>query len=36
MMVRVESWVTHYVDEGPHKDRNTRVCVCVYAGLVGK
>lgn len=28
-MVRVRSCLLHYVYEGPHKDRNTMICVCV-------
>lgn len=24
----VSSWVMYYVDESPHKDRHTRMCVC--------
>lgn len=27
--VRVGGWVIHYIDESPHKDGSTGVCVCV-------
>lgn len=26
--VRVRGYGIHYVNEGPHKDRNTSMCVC--------
>lgn len=29
----VRSWVIHYADEGPHKDRSTMVCVCVLCSF---
>ena len=31
--VRVTGWAIHYSCESPHKDRNTRVCVCMAVCL---
>lgn len=28
--VQVRSWLMHYVNESYRKDRNVRVCVCVW------
>lgn len=28
--VRIRGWVIHFVYESPHKDRSTRICVCVF------
>lgn len=35
--VRVGGWITHYADEGPHKDSTRKrvsvcMCVCVFLG----
>lgn len=28
--LRVRGWVLHYTYENPHKDKSTRICVCVF------
>lgn len=32
IVVRVRGWRMHYVNDSPHKYRNTRVCVSVGGG----
>lgn len=32
-MVGVGSWGMYYVSESPHRDRNVRMCVCVFVPI---